>query len=351
MAQTIFSDSRSIILKAMMLKSPTGPDGLELVDVADPVAGPGEVLVRMRAASINYRDCLIINGGYRRQQKQQNLIPLSDGAGDVVAIGDGVDEFQVGERVIAMFCQDWVSGEPDQETIESHYGRDLDGMLCELKVFKSHQLVKTPDYLNDAEAAALPCAGLTAWSAVVTEGKAKPGDLVLTQGTGGVSLFAVQFAKVAGAKVIVTSSSDDKLKRAKEMGADEMINYRSDKNWGKAALAMSEGVGIDNVIELGGTQTLKQSLISVRPGGTISMIGVLSGATFGDALLPFVVSRKVRMQGITVGSRDHMGDMLQAMESHAIHPVIDEIFAFKNAGDAFRHVQSGAHFGKVCISI
>ncbi len=338
-------------MRAMVLKTPTGASGLELLDVADPVPGPGEVLVRMRAASLNFRDSLIVKGGYRSQQKQENLIPLSDGAGKVAGVGEGVSGVQIGERVIALFCQDWIAGEPDQQTIESHFGRDRDGMLCELKLFKPHQLVKTPDCLSDVEAAALPCAALTAWSAIVAEGHTKPGDLVLTQGTGGVSLFALQFARMAGAKVIVTSSSDEKLERVKEMGADEVINYRSDENWGKTALALSGGRGIDNVVELGGTETLKQSLISVRPGGTLSMIGVLSGATFGNALLPFVVSRKVRMQGVTVGSREHMIDMLRAMETHDIKPVIDKTFEFENAADAFRYLETGAHFGKVCISI
>jgi len=338
-------------MRAMVLKSPIGADGLELNNLPDPVAGPGEVLVRMRAASLNFRDSLILKGGYRSQQKQENLIPLSDGAGEVEAVGEGVDGYGVGERVTAMFCQDWIAGEPDQQTIESHYGRDQDGMLAELKVFKAHQLVKTPDCLSDVEAAALPCAALTAWSAIVAEGHTKPGDIILTQGTGGVSLFALQFAKMAGARVIVTSSSDEKLARAEEMGADDVINYRSDENWGKTALALTGGRGVDNVVELGGTETLKQSLIAVRPGGTLSMIGVLSGATFGNALLPFVVSRKVRMQGVTVGSREHMLEMLRAMETHSISPVVDKTFALEDSAEAFRYLESGAHFGKVCVEI
>ena len=338
-------------MRAMVLKTATGTGGLELAELPDPVAGPGEVLVRMRAASLNFRDSLILKGGYRSQQKQENLIPLSDGAGEVAAVGDGVDGYEVGERVIAMFCQDWIAGEPDQETIESHFGRDQDGMLVELKLFKPHQLVKTPDCLTDIEAAALPCAALTAWSAIVADGHTKPGDLILTQGTGGVSLFALQFARMVGARVIVTSSSDEKLQRASEMGADEVINYRSDKNWGKTALALSGGRGVDNVVELGGTETLKQSLIAVRPGGTLSMIGVLSGATFGNALLPYVVSRKVRMQGVTVGSREHMLDMLRAVEMHNINPVIDQVFALEDTAQAFRYLDSGVHFGKVCIEI
>jgi len=337
-------------MKAIVLKSAIGITGLQMTDLPDPMAGPGQVLVRMRAASINYRDCLILRGGYRSQQKHENLIPLSDGAGEVVNVGDGVDLFQAGDRVTALFCPDWIAGEPDSETIDGHFGRDQDGMLVELKVFQPHQLVRTPDFLSDVEAASLPCAGLTAWSAIVADGHTKPGDIILTQGTGGVSLFALQFAKCAGGKVIVTSSSDDKRDRAKGLGADNTINYRDDPGWGKTARNLTGGCGVDNVVELGGTETLKQSLIAVRPGGTLSMIGVLSGASFGDALLPYVVSRKIRMQGVTVGSRHHMLDMLRAMEVHDIHPVIGQAFPFSEAADAFQYLESGAHFGKVCIA-
>lgn len=261
-------------MKAVVLTKPDGPDCLQIVDMATPEPGPNEILVRIRSASLNYRDLLILNGAYRKQQKLENLIPLSDGAGDVVEVGSNVTGFQAGDRVIANFFRDWRSGEPDQQTIRSDWGRERDGMLCEFKIFKAHNLVKTPAHLTDQEAAALPCAGLTAWSAVIGEGQVKPGDLVLTQGTGGVSLFALQFAKLAGAEVIVTSSSDLKLERAKDLGADHLINYQSNPDWGKSALDISRGKGLDHVIELGGTQTLKQSLIAIRPGGTLSLIGV-----------------------------------------------------------------------------
>ena len=338
-------------MKAMVLKTATGLDALALEELPAPEPGPGEVLVRLRAASLNFRDSLIFKGGYRKQQKAENLIPLSDGAGEVAALGPGATGWRVGDRVIANFCPDWIGGEPDRDTIASAPGKSVDGMLAELRAFPAHALVKTPEHLSDVEAASLPCAGLTAWSAIVTLGRVEPGELVLTQGTGGVSLFALQFAKLVGAEVIVTSSSDDKLARAKELGADHLINYVTNPDWGRAALDISNGRGVDHVIEVGGTQTLKQSLMAVRPGGTVSMIGVLSGATFGDILLPFVVSRQVRLQGVTVGSRQGMEAMCRAMAVHGIKPIIDSVFPMAETAAAAAHLDSGRHFGKVCIEI
>jgi len=338
-------------MKAVVIRRPEGPDGLEIVTLPDPVPGPDEILVRMAAASINYRDLLISSGAYRSRQKAEDLIPLSDGVGEVVSVGAAVSEFKIGDRVSSLFFRDWTGGEPDNLTIESDWGRDTDGMLCTHKTFKPHNVVKVPDYLSDIEAASLPCAALTAWNALVGDVPSKPGDTVLIQGTGGVALFALQFARMIGAEVIATSSSDEKLERVRELGADHLINYANNPEWGKQALEITGGRGVDNVMELGGKETLKQSLIAVRPGGTLSMIGVLSGATFGNALLPFVVSRKVRMQGVTVGSRADMQSMLRAMAAHHIKPVIDRVFPFKASADAFRHLKSGAHFGKVCIEI
>jgi NADPH:quinone reductase-like Zn-dependent oxidoreductase len=335
----------------MILRSATGPEALELTELPTPQVGPGDVLVRMRASSLNWRDTLILKGGYRKQQKLENLIPLTDGAGEVVEVGNDVDAWKPGDRVTANFCPNWIGGEPDKEAIKSPAGKTEDGMLCEFKTFRAHELVRTPDHLNDAEAAALPCAGLTAWSALITLDHVKPGDLVLTQGTGGVSIFALQFAKMAGAEVIVTSSSDEKLARAKELGADHLINYNTNPDWGRAALDVSNGRGVDHVIELGGTQTLKQSLMAVRPGGTLSMIGVLSGAYFGDILLPYVVSRQVRLQGVTVGSRQGLEAMCRAMTTHDIKPVVDSVFAMEDMPAAVAHLNSGKHFGKVCIEI
>lgn len=338
-------------MKAMVLRTATGVEALELTELPDPKPGPGDVLVRMRASSLNWRDSLIFKGGYRKQQKVENLIPLTDGAGEIVEVGNDVDAWKPGDRVTASFCPNWIGGEPDREAVQSPDGKSRDGMLCEFKTFRPHALVRTPDHLTDTEAAALPCAGLTAWSALITLGQVKPGDLVLTQGTGGVSLFALQFAKMAGAEVIVTSSSDDKLARAKGLGADHLINYATNPDWGRAALEISGGHGVDHVIELGGTQTLKQSLMAVRPGGVVSMIGVLSGASFGDILLPFVVSRQVRLQGVTIGSRQGLEAMCRAMATHDLKPVVDSVYTMEDTAAAMAHLDSGKHFGKVCIEI
>lgn len=328
-----------------------GPDFLAISERPTPAPGPGEVLVKVGAVSLNYRDLLIAKGGYRSRQKQADLVPLSDGAGTVAAIGPGVTEFAEGDRVTACFFHDWPAGSASERAMESDTGRAHDGFLQEYRVCSAGALVPTPQHLNDAEAASLTCAGLTAWSAIYRLGHLQAGDVVLTQGTGGVSLFALQFAKLGGATVIVTSSSNDKLDRARALGADHVINYREDANWGETARNLAGGDGVDNVIELGGTDTMKQSLIAVRPGGTLSLIGVLSGATTGNVLLPFIVSRDVRLQGVTVGPRDDMARMGRAMQAAGMHPVVDRIFPFEAAADAYRHLESGAHFGKVCIAV
>lgn len=338
-------------MKAILLNEPVGISGLSLQQVPEPEMKPDEILVRIRAVSLNYRDLVILDGAYRKQQKQKNLIPASDAAGEVVDVGADVSGFKVGERVVPLFFSEWMSGSPDQMTIKSDWGRDRDGMLCEFKTFKPHQVTKIPSSLSDPEAAALPCAGLTAWNAVIASGQVRQGDIVLTQGTGGVSLFALQFAKAAGAQVIITSSSDQKLEKARQLGADYTINYKTTKDWGQAALDISHGAGVDHIVELGGTQTLKQALIAIRPGGTISMIGVLSGATFGDVLLPFIVSRNVRLQGITVGNADQMASMCTMISDQKIEPVIDRKFELAETQRAFEHIKSGKHFGKVCILI
>ena len=229
-------------------------------------------------------------------------------------------------------------------------GRTHDGVLCELRAFKETGIVHTPDSLSDVEAASTPCAALTAWTAIVTLGQVGLGDVVLTQGTGGVSLFAIQFARLCGAEVIATSSSEAKLARVKDMGAAHLINYVEDPDWGKTALALTGGRGVDNVVEVGGAGTLKQSIRAVRPGGTISIIGVLSGAR-SDLLIPLIGSRNIRLQGVTVGTVGGLDAMLRAMDFHRIKPVIDRVFPMAEAQDAYEYLASGQHFGKVCIEI
>lgn len=337
-------------MRAAVLSAP-GLDNLEVVERPDPEPGPGEVLVRVRAATLNYRDLLTVEGGYGRRQRTGNLIPVSDGAGEVVAVGDGVVRFRPGDRVVANFFQEWLSGEPDEEKLHSGLGGVLDGMACELRVLPEHGLCHTPAHLDDAEAAALPCAGLTAWSAVIDQGGAKPGDVVLTQGSGGVSVFALQFARLAGCEVIATSSSDAKLARLRDLGADHLINYAETPDWARPAREAAGGRGLDLVVEVGGAGTLEQSIKAVRPGGAIALIGVLSGANH-EFRLPLVVTRKIRLEGVTCGSREQFEAMLRAIERSGLRPALDEKrFALDEVPAAMAHMREGRHFGKVVIEI
>ena len=337
-------------MKVVVLEDASGPENLNIVERPDPVANPGEVLVRMKAASLNYRDLVMTRGGYGSRQRTSDLIPLSDGAGVVVALGEAATRFKIGDRVTVSFFQNWISGPASQEKINSDIGRDRDGVLCELRAFNEQGLAATPDALSDVEAASLPCAALTAWSAIAVYGHTKPGDRIIVQGTGGVALFALQFAKLFGAEVIMRSSSDEKLARAAALGADQLINYRSDKEWGKTALGLTAGRGVDNIIELGGSDTLRQSLWAIRPGGIICLIGVLSGAR-AELLIPLIGSRNVNLQGVSVGTREGLEDMMRGMAANGVKPVIDSVYPIEEARAAFEHLASGAHFGKVCINL
>jgi NADPH:quinone reductase-like Zn-dependent oxidoreductase len=277
------------------------------------------------------------------------LIPLSDGVGEVVAVGPEVRRFRVGDRVASVFAQKWTSGTPTKEKISSTLGGPLDGMLAELRSLNEEGLVRVPAQLSDAEAATLPCAAVTAFSALMQAGVV-PGQTVLVQGTGGVSLFALQFAKLAGARVLLTSSSEEKLSRARTLGADEGINYRSTPEWGKRARELTGGVGVDHVVEVGGAGTLEQSLKAVRPGGQVSIIGVLSGASATTSLVPLLM-QNVRAQGVFVGSRETFEQMNRAIELHKLRPVVDRVFPVAQVRSAFEYLESGAHFGKVCCEL
>jgi len=335
-------------VRVFQLQDDWSIDNLRLVERPDPVPGPGQVLLRMSAASLNYRDLFVLRRGYGASTGTLPLVPVSDGVGEVVAIGPGVDRLAIGDRVCPMFFPDWIGGEPRAARIAAILGGPVDGVMAELMAVGAGSAVRIPPHLSDAEAATLPCAALTAWRALVTEGRIKAGDTVLVQGTGGVSLFALQFAKLVGARVIVTSSSDAKLERVRAMGADAGINYRSTPEWGKAAKALAGGDGVDHVVEVGGEQTLVQSLRAVRVGGTLSLIGVLSGGKMDVRLGP-VVTRAVRMQGVTVGSREDFEAMVRAIEQHRLQPVVDRVFAFGELRAALDHLASGTQFGKVCI--
>lgn len=324
-----------------------GIEALALTQREDRPLGPTDVRLSMRAASLNYRDLLMVKGLYNPRQPLP-LVPFSDGVGEVVEIGAQVDRVKVGERVCPIFCQRWISGRPTRDRLRSTLGGPLDGVLSKRLELDQEGLVKVPDYLSGAAAATLPCAALTAWSALVTEAELSAGDWVLLQGTGGVSIFALQFAKLMGLNVVLTSSSDAKLERAKALGADVTINYKADPKWGKAA-AMAAGDGVDLVVEVGGAGTLRQSLSAVRMGGQISLIGVLAGGAPELNITP-VTMQQVRVQGILVGHRDGFEAMLRACATHRLEPLIDQVFGFDAVPDALRAMEQAAHFGKIVVA-
>lgn len=314
----------------------------------DPQPGAGQVRVRMHASALNYRDLLVPARGYGSRMKTLPLIMLSDGVGVIDAVGEQVTHLKVGDRVCPLFFQTWRSGEPNKQRLAQSLGAEIDGTMAEWMVLRAEGVAPTPAHLDDLEAATLPTSAVTAWRALVTEGGIKPGDTVVVQGTGGVALFALQFAKLLGAAVIVTSSSDEKLARARALGADATINYRVVPEWGKRAREIAGDDGVDHVVDVGGQSTLAQSVRAVRTGGTISLIGVLTGGTMDAALGP-IVTRNVRLQGVTVGSADDFGAMARAVAQHQLHPVIDRVFAFEEFLLALDYLASGKHVGKVCI--
>ncbi|MCA0756911.1 NAD(P)-dependent alcohol dehydrogenase [Paenibacillus sp. N4] len=335
-------------MKAFVLHGGFGLDYLKETDMPIPSPGPGQVLIRIKAVSLNARDMGVIDGFYE-PNRTAPLIPVSDGVGEVIALGDRASRFQIGDRVSGIFAQSWTTGEPTQQNWISTLGSPLDGMLAEYVVLPEEGLVRVPEHLTDEEAATLACAGVTAWHALSEEGRLKAGDTVVVQGTGGVSLFALQFAKLLGAKVIVTSSSDEKLERAKALGADYGINYATNPEWDQAVLAYTEGQGADHIVDLGGAATLNRSLSALKVGGQISIIGILTGAGVENFNLIPAIIRKAKLQAINVGSREMFERMNAALEQHALHPVIDKSFPFAQSLDAFRYLAKGSSFGKVTI--
>lgn len=351
-------------MRAWEVRGSFGLDRLELAERPDPEPGPGEVLLRMRAASINFRDYLMVEGRYDPKQPLP-LVPCSDGVGEVAAVGPGVGPgaeglapgLAEGDRVAPIFAQGWLAGRPRREDVRTTLGGPLDGTLTELMVVRAQGVVPVPEHLSDEEAAALPCAAVTAWNALTSAGSGggeagpvRAGDTVLTLGTGGVSIFALQLARLLGARVIVTSSSDAKLERARELGAWEGVNYREVPEWGRRVRELTGGVGVDRVIEVGGGDTLPKSLQAVRSGGTISLIGVLSGRPT-ELDVAAILMRSIRIQGVLVGSREHFEDLNRALAQHRLRPVVDRVFPFGEAPEAFRHLAAGRHFGKVAVAI
>jgi len=335
-------------MKAIQLKAPASLDNLTLVDLHDPAApGPGEIAVRLRASSLNYHDYAVVKGMI---PTAENRIPMSDGAGEITAVGEGVSDFAVGDLVVSTFFPDWLDGVPPEGGFKRVPGDGIDGYAVEQAVGPATSWTLAPKGYSAAEAATLTCAGLTAWRALFADGCVKPGDTVLVQGTGGVSIFALQFAKAAGATVIATSSSNDKLERLKEMGADHLINYKEVEAWGPKVLELTGGKGVDCVVEIGGPGTLDQSMMATRIGGHVALIGVLTGFA-GPVQTALLMAKNLRVQGMTVGSRAQQLDMIAAIEANGIRPVLDKHFPLADIADAFRHQESGQHFGKIIVDI
>lgn len=307
----------------------------------------GEITVRIRASSLNYHDLGVVSGAMPPSERR---IPMSDGAGEVIAVGEGVEEFALGDHVVSTFLPDWLDGEPQTAGFGRVPGDGIDGYAREQATMPVRAFTRAPQGYSHAEAATLTTAGLTAWRALFENGRLKPGETVLVQGTGGVSIFALQLAKLAGARVIATSSSDEKLGRLTALGADAVINYRDDPEWGRTARRLTGGRGVDHVIEVGGPATLVQSIVASRVGGHIAMIGVLSGI---DCQLPLAqaLSRQVRLQALLVGSRRQQQDFVRAIEATGMRPVIDRHFQLDDIVAAFQYQASGQHFGKIVIDI
>jgi NADPH:quinone reductase-like Zn-dependent oxidoreductase len=327
-----------------------GVEALKQVDRPDP-AKPAyrQVMIKVRACSLNFRDLGIVRGSYR-MPVQDNIIPLSDGAGEVVQVGPGVTRVKAGDRVAGNFFQRWPGGDPAPDVHRSALGGGIDGMLAEYAMLEEEGVVKIPPHLSLEEGATLPCAAVTVWHAMVEHAKLKAGDVVLLQGTGGVSIFGLQFARAMGIIAIITSSSDEKLERAKALGAAHGINYKATPDWDKAAMELTGGRGVDHVVEVGGAATLTRSFGALRVGGKVTLIGGLSGGA--TELNPgLIFARRANVQGISVGSTQMFMAMNRAIEASAIKPVIDKIFDFGGAQAAYRHMASGAHFGKIVIRV
>ncbi|MEH6603900.1 MAG: NAD(P)-dependent alcohol dehydrogenase [Halomonas aquamarina] len=334
-------------MQAIQLQQPGGLDKLNVVDVAAPgEPGPGEIKVRLHASSLNFHDYAVVAGMIPTDDKR---IPMSDGAGVVEAVGEGVEEFAVGDAVVSTFFPYWLEGPARVGDFTTTPGDGVDGYAREQVIRPATWFTRQPIGYSHAESATLTTAGLTAWRALVVDGGLKAGDTVLVLGTGGVSIFALQFAKLMGARVIATSSSNEKLERLRSLGAEHTINYRETPEWGKAVKALTDGKGVDHVIEVGGPGTLPQSIDAVKIGGHISLIGVLTGRE-GDIPTAKLMAKQAKLQGLIVGSRRHQIEMIDAIEATNLKPIIDREFPLSEIAEAFRHQESGKHFGKICLT-
>lgn len=335
-------------MRAVQLRAPASLDNLTLTDLPDPGdPGPGEIRVRLAASSLNFHDFAVVAGMI---PTADGRIPMSDGAGTVEAVGEGVTDHKVGDHVVSLFFPFWIDGAAPSTAFTQVPGDGIDGYAREVVVTPQHWFTRAPKGWSAAEAATLTCAGLTAWRALFVDGATQPGSTVLVQGSGGVSVFALQFAKAAGARVIATSSSDAKLDRLKALGADELINYKDVPAWGAKTLELTGGRGVDTVVEIGGAGTLDQSMVATRVGGHVALIGVLAGIV-GPVKTALLMSKNLRVQGLTVGSRAQQLAMIAGVETNGIRPVLDQHFPLENLADAFRHQAANAHFGKIIVDI
>lgn len=332
-------------MKIVTVKSPGGFGNLQMVEKTDPIPGPEEVLVRWHATSLNYHDYLVALGAI---PVADGRIPMSDGAGEVLAVGEKVSEWKAGDKVMSLFFPNWIEGKPTIKKTRGISGESLDGYIAEKTCVAASAVTAIPNGYSYAEAAALPCAGLTAWRALMVEGGLQAGDSVLVEGTGGMSIFALQMALAAGARVFATTSSTEKAERLKAMGAEAVINYKEEARWGKTIFKLSGG-GVDHVLDVGGGSTMMNSIEAAALGGHITSIGILGNGRKGEITFPKFFFKHLKMTGIAVGSREMQEKMVAALNINGLKPIIDRSFAFDQLADAFRYQESGAHFGKIVL--
>jgi len=333
--------------KAMIVQPGGGYDKVVVGTHEAQAPKAGEITVRLHANSLNYHDFAVVSGMWGPVEPR---IPMADGAGEVVAIGEGVAEFSLGDHVVSTFFPTWLAGEPLVEGFATVPGDGVDGYARESVTASTNAFTRSPKGWSHTEASTLPTAAVTAWRALMADDALKPGDTVLVQGTGGVSIFALQFAKMAGATVIATSSNDEKLERLRALGADHVLNYRKNAAWGQTARELTGGRGVDHIVEVGGPATLEQSMTAARVGGHISLIGILTGLG-GEFPIVTALIKQLRLQGVLVGNRTHQQDMVKAIDANGMHPVVDKCFALENIVEAFRHQESNRHFGKICLEM
>jgi len=338
-------------MRALNIAAPWGPDAIKVVELPEPKPGPGQVLVRMKAVSLNYRDLLMVNGMYGRGAASTTdvITPFSDGCGMVEAVGEGVTRFKAGDRVATLFFQGWISGPPTLEKVVTALGFPIPGAGSELQTFSEQGLSKVPDFLSDHEVATLPCAALTAWRGLFVDARLEPGDTVVLQGTGGVSIFGLQFAHAAGLRTLITSSSDEKLERAKGLGADHIVNYRTTPAWSGPVREATHGRGADFIMEVGGAGTIHESMKAIRLGGHIAVIGLVAGGAAEPFNPASLIGNSARLQGLSVGSRDMFEAMCRMIDLKKIFPVVDKVFPFSEARAAFAAMAAGEHFGKIVL--